>query len=314
MAEITIAASEQTFRLLFSSIRNNFRLAKSDSADFGWFRAGYALEAHIEGGTVDLRADNTVSIKELDVKWDRLDLTLGMDIPEVSIGGFCIIPNPFGGCVLRAPSISVFSDDPDISVTLPLGNLITSEISVVGSLRTRYAANPTRPANMNDWDAREANPSLASHWQVLVDPQTIDLDVFDIADMVGDLLENAVNAAIDNLLGFLPGWARDLIRAIIGPVIDLIRAILDIPDDIQEWISDLLNISFGISDFILTIVADYFADKYPIHQIEDPYPMLDPAANPNPGVPQFLIPVLVPILDLAVFNDDREMVLQANIG
>ena len=87
---------------------------------------------------------------------------------------------------------------------------------------------------MNDWDAQDVNPSLANHWQLYVDPQFLDVDIFDIADIVGDLLENAVNAAIDNLLGFLPGWARDLIKAILGPIIDLIRAILDIAVDIQE--------------------------------------------------------------------------------
>lgn len=313
MAHLTLAASEGTFQALFEGIRNNFRFTRSDSADFGPFTASYSLDAHLEGGSVDLRADNTVQIKELDIKWDTLDFSLGLDIPERCIGGFCIIPTPWG-CALRAPRICVFSEDPDISITLPLGNLITSEISVTGSLATRYATNPARPAGLNDWDAQDANPSLANHWQLFVDPQTVDLDVFDIADIVGDLLENALNAAIDNLLSFLPGWARDLIRAIFGPLIDLIRSILDLGDDIQEWISDLLNVSFGILDFILQLVADYFASQYPVHQIEDPYPIMEAAANPNPGSPALIVPVKIPIRDLRVFNDDQEMVLEANIG
>jgi hypothetical protein len=295
-------------------LRKNFKLVKSDSGDFGPFTASYALEAHLEGGTVDLRADNTVQIKELDIKWDKLDLTLGIDIPEICVGGFCIIPNPFGGCLVRAPRICIFSADPDISVTLPLGGLITSEISVTGSLLTKYAVNPARPPGMNDWDAQEANPSLANHWQLFVDPQFVDVDLFDIADIVGDLLENAVNAAVDNLLGFLPGWARALIKAILGPIIDLIRAILDIPDDIQEWISDLLNVSFGILDFVLQVIADHFAKKNPLHQIEDPYPILEATSNPNPGSPAKLVPVKMPIRDLKVFNDDLEMTIEANVG
>ena len=258
-------------------------------------------------------AQNTVQIKELDIKWDRLDLTLGLDIPGICVGGFCIIPSPFG-CILRAPRICVFDDDPDISFTLPLGDLITSEISVTGSLLTKYAVNPDRPGGMNDWDAQDADPSLASHWQLFLDPQFIDVDIFDIADIVGDLLEDAVDAAIDNLLGFLPGFIRDIIRAILGPIIDLIRDILDIADDIQEWISDLLNVSFGILDFILQQVAEYFASKYPIHQIEDPYPILEAAANPNPGAPLALVPVKIPIRDLRVFNDEQEMVLEGNVG
>ena len=314
MAHMTIAASEQTFQALFAALRDNFKLSLADSADFGPFSASYAVKAHLEGGSVDLRADNTVQIKELDIKWDQLDLSLGIDIPEICVGGFCIIPNPFGGCLLRAPRLCAFSADPDISLTLPLGGLITSEISVTGSLLTRYATNPARPAGMNDWDAQDATPSLASHWQLFVDPQFVDVDIFDIADIVGDLLENAVNAAIDNLLGFLPGWARSLLKALLGPVIDLIRAILDIADDIQEWISDLLNVSFGLLDLVLQFVADYFAAKTPLHEIEDPFPILEAAANPNPGAPSQIIPVKIPIRDLRVFNNDVEMVLEANVG
>ncbi len=314
MEHITIAGSENTFKIIFDSIRDNFQFIKADSVDFGPFTAGYSAEAHLEGGTVDLRADNTVQVKELDIKWDKLDLNLGIDIPEICVGGFCILPNPFGGCLIRAPRVCIFDSDPDINITLPLGGLITSEISVTGSLLTKYFINPARPGGMNDWDAQDFDPSLANHWQLFLDPQFLDVDIFDIADIVGDLLENAMNAAVDNLLGFLPGWARDLIKAILGPVIDLIRGILDIADDIQEWISDLLNVSFGILDFILQLVADYFAKENPLHQIEDPYPILEAAPNPNSGSPLMLVPVKIPIRDLKVFNDDHEMVLTGNIG
>ncbi|MFN0104847.1 MAG: hypothetical protein ACKV2U_22535 [Bryobacteraceae bacterium] len=314
MAHLTIAANEKTFVGLFQALRDNFHFSFSDSVDFGPFRAGIAVQAHLEGGTVDLRADNTIQVKELDIKWDQLDLSLGIDIPEICIGGFCIIPIPFDGCLLRAPRICVFSADPDINITLPLGGVITSEISVTGSLLTKYAVNPARPAGMNDWDAQDSNPSLASHWQIVLDPQTIDLDIFDIADIVGDLLENALDAAIDNLLGFLPGWAKALIKAIFGPIIDLIRAILDLGDDIQEWISDLLNVSFGLLDLVLQLVADFFANKNPIQLIEDPFPILPQAPNPNGGFPPVIVPVKIPIRDLRVFNDDVEMVMEANVG
>ncbi|MGB3919728.1 MAG: hypothetical protein WBL18_01190 [Methanothrix sp.] len=314
MAHLTIAASEKVFTGLFEAIRDNFQLTRSDSRDFGPFTASYSLKAHLEDGSLDLRADNTIQIKELDIKWDKLDLTLGIDLPEICVGGFCIIPIPFDGCLLRAPKICVFSKDPDISFTLPLGGLITSEISVTASLLTKYAINPNRPAGMNDWDAQDANPSLANHWQLFIDPKFLDVDLFDISDMVGDLLENAVDAAIDNLLGFLPGWARDLVKAIIGSAIGLIRKILDIGDDIQEWISDLLNVSFGILDFILQLIADYLANKTPIQEIEDPYPIMPADDNPNPGAPPKIVPVKIPIRDLKVYNDDKEMVIQGNVG
>jgi hypothetical protein len=61
-------------------------------------------------------------------------------------------------------------------------------------------------------------------------------------------------------------------------------------------------------------LADYFAGQYPLHQIEDPYPMLGAAINPNPGIPIQLIPVKIPIRDLRVFNNDVEMILEGNVG
>ena len=91
---------------------------------------------------------------------------VGIDIPEICVGGFCIIPNPFGGCILRAPRVCVFSDDPDIQLTLPLSGLIRHEVSFTGSLNFDYFVNPARPAGMDDWTAAEADPSLSNQWQL----------------------------------------------------------------------------------------------------------------------------------------------------
>ncbi len=312
MAHLTLAAAERTFVKLFERLRDEFVFADANSGTFGPFSGGYDVKLHLEGGTLDLRADNTVSIKELDIKWDKLDFSLGFDISEICIGGFCIIPTPFG-CALRAPKFCVFDKNPDISITLPLGGIITSELSVVASLLVKYFNDPNRQAWMDDWDAAEQSPSVANRWQVFLDPQTIDVDIFDIADIVGDLLEKAVEAVIDGLLGWLPGWVKDIIKAILGPIIDLIRTILDIPDDIQEWLSDLLNVSLGLLDAILTVVADYFASKSPLYQFEDPYSMMPSAPNPNGSGPS-LVTVKVPIRDVKVFNTDQEMVIEANVG
>lgn len=313
MAHLAIAASEQTFTRIFEAVRDALVFEKADSGSFGRFTAGYDVKCHLEGGRIDLRNDSTVLVEELDVKWDRLNLTLAFDIPEICVGGFCIIPNPFGGCLIRAPRLCVFGANPDVSVTLPLGGF-TSELTMAGGLKTRYFVPPARPAGMNDWDAQDAMPPLFNQWQVLLEPEFVDIDPIDIADTVGDFLERAVEAVIDGLLGFLPGWARDIVKGILGPIIDFIRWVLDIPDDIDEWLSDLLNVSFGILDFIAQAVLEYFADKKPLTSIEDPFPILQATANPNGAPPADLVPVKIPIRDLNVFNTDTEMVLEANIG
>ena len=136
---------------------------------------------------------------------------------------------------------------------------------------TSYFVDPARPPGMSPIQAE--NAGIPNKWQIFLDPQTVDVDIFDIADIVGDLLEDAITDAINALLPG-PQWLKDLILDILGPIIDLIRAILDLPDDIQEWFSDLLNVSFGLLDLILTAVADFFAAANPLYEFEDPFPIL----------------------------------------
>lgn len=302
MSDLTVAASEDTFRELFTVLRDNFTFAASDSANFGPFSASYAVALHLEDGTVDLRADNTVAVKELDVKWDTLSVGVGFNIDEICVGGWCIIPTPFG-CALRAPKACVFSDDPDIDIDLDLSGIVTSELSMTASLTTSYFVDPARPPGMSPVQAQ--NAGIPNEWRVFLDPQTVDVDIFDIADIVGDLLEDAITDAINALLPG-PQFLKDLVLAILGPIIDLIRAILDLPDDIEEWFSDLLNVSFGLLDSVLIAVADYFAARSPIFWFEDPYPILEAAGG--------LIPVKIPITDFTVRVDDDEMVVEANVG
>jgi hypothetical protein len=302
MSHLTVATSEDAFRNLFTVLRDNFTFAASDSANFGPFSASYAVALHLEDGAVDLRADNTVAVKELDVKWDTLSVSVGFDIPEICVGGWCVIPTPFG-CALRLPKICVFSDDPDVDVDIDLSGVITSELSLTASLATGYFVDPARPPGMTPVQAQ--NAGIPNKWQVFLDPETVDVDVFDIADIVGDLLEDALTDAVNALLPG-PQWAKDLVLAILGPVIDLIRAILDLPDDIEEWLSDLLNVSFGLLDLIITAVADYFAATNPLFEFEDPYPILEASGG--------LIPVKIPITDFTVIVNDDEMVVEANVG
>lgn len=303
MSQIVAATSEKAFRELFSELRDNFTFSNSESASFGPFSASYSIAMHLENGNVDLQNGNKIAIKELDIKWDTLEAGVGFDIPEICIGGWCIIPSPWG-CALRFPEICIFSSNPDIDITLDLSGIITSEISASASPVVKYRIDPARPPSMSNLDAEDAG--IPNKWQLFIDPQTVDIDVFDIADIIGDLLENAVRTVIEDILFFLPGFVIDIIWAILGPVIDLIRSILDITDDIAEWFSELLGVSLGLFNAILTFVADYFAKQYPLFEFEDPFPILPYSSG--------LIPVKIPIKDVVVQVDDKEMTLEANVG
>lgn len=303
MSQIVAATSEKAFRELFSELRDNFTFSNSESASFGPFSASYSIAMHLENGNVDLQNGNKIAIKELDIKWDTLEAGVGFDIPEICIGGWCIIPSPWG-CALRFPEICIFSSNPDIDITLDLSGIITSEISASASPVVKYRIDPARPPSMSNLDAEDAG--IPNKWQLFIDPQTVDIDVFDIADIIGDLLENAVRTVIEDILFFLPGFVIDIIWAILGPVIDLIRSILDITDDIAEWFSELLGVSLGLFNAILTFVADYFAKQCPLFEFEDPFPILPYSSG--------LIPVKIPIKDVVVQVDDKEMTLEANVG
>lgn len=309
MSHITVAVSEKSTKKLFEVLRDNLHFSKSDSASFSGFTASYSVGFHLEGGTFDLKGDNTVSVKELDLK-GTLVVGIGFDIPEICVGGWCI-PMPWPIPDICLPKICAFSDNPDIGINLDLSPFFTSEISMTASPLVVYKVNPGRIPTMTDLDAENAD--VSNEWQLFIDPVTIDFDLFDFADIVGDLLMKAIEDAIDGLFGWLPGWAKDLIMAILGPIVDLVREILDIPDDIGEWLSDLLGISFGLFNTILTFIADYFASKYPLHRMEDPFPLdFIPHLPFEPPTP--LIPVKIPIRDLSVRVNDVEMILSGNVG
>jgi hypothetical protein len=168
----------------------------------------------------------------------------------------------------------------------------------------KYAIDPARLPTMNDWDAKDAG--IPNKWQLFIDPEDIDIDLIDVADTVGNILDAAIEAAVEDLLFFLPEWAQDLILALLGPVVDAVRAILDIGDDLQEWLSDTLGVSLGLLDFVAQLIADYFAAGKPLVEIEDPFPVLD-----ADGI---LIPVLMPLEHIGVVVNTDELILTLDIG
>ena len=98
----------------------------------------------------------------------------------------------------------------------------------------------------------------------------------------------------------------------------VLKEILDIPDDIQEWLSDLLGVSLGLENIIGQALIEHFVTDDPLFELEDPYPILDKAPNPNnkqgqPPLPD-LVPVKLPIRDLTVSNNDVELILEGNVG
>ncbi|WP_433384145.1 hypothetical protein ACQPZX_23285 [Actinoplanes sp. CA-142083] len=67
----------------------------------------------------------------------------------------------------------------------------------------------------------------------------------------------------------------------------------------------LIGEKFDLLGQIETVVADYFASKYPIYEFEDPYPILTDAP---------LIPVKIPLRNLAATVTSKEMIITGDVG
>ena len=300
--DVVGAVSKGLVAQVFSQVLAGYKVDTSGSKRFGPFSVDYRVAAHSGGGSLDLAGDGTVAVKDLDITWDTLELCFGVDIPEICIGGFCIVPTPLG-CAVRAPRLCVFSATPDLHFCLELGGFLHSKVSLAVRPTTKYRVDPGRTGAMNDWDARDAGvPNL---WQIIASPVSIQFELIDITATAGDLFGNAVDAALDVLLGPLPGWAKDLARAILGPIEDVVRRLLGVADDVEQWLIDLIGHSLGLFDLILRLMSDYLG-SHPLAELPDPLPILDP----EPA----RIAVMLPIEFVGVQATAAELIVNADLG
>ncbi len=303
MADLTIAVSEAVCAKTLEVVVANFGFDVSDGADFGAFRVGYDGRLVLKGGSLELRDDGTVRLRELDARWDKLDFSLGVTLPEISFGGG-VVDLPLGTILL--PGASVFSGNPTVTVTVHLAPFVKHELSLVASPLIQHFKPGVTPIGKHCQQLHTALgvDDTKQQWRVFCDPQTIDFDPFDFANTVGDLFEQALTDAVDALLPHGP--LHDLILAAIGSVADLLRTLLDIPDDISEWLSDLFNVSLGVFNLIVQFVADFFGTCLSFFQLDDPYPMFPKTED--------LAEVTVPIQHLTATVSDAELVVTADIG
>ena len=302
MSHITIAASEKAFEQLFNAVRNNFTVSKSDSGNFGPFSASYSIKLHLDGGTIQLNNDGTIEIQDVDVVFDVLKVQICFDLPGFCIGGWCIVPDPWNGCLVSFPGFCIGGP---ICIPLDLSGLVSEINDIKAHLVPKYFVDPARLPTWSDLDAEFAGKS--NKWQIYIDPDWVSVDPIDIPATIGNIVENVLKAAIENLFpSWLPGWAKDLIWAFLGPLLDLVKSILGFLDNFEDFLQNLLGNTFDILGFIETAVADYFANKYPIYEFEDPYPLL-----PQSGV---LIPVKIPLRNLTATVNTNEMIVLADVG
>ena len=271
------------------------------------FRVGYYGRLFLKGGSPELRDDGTIRLRELDARWDKLYFSLAVKLPEISFGGG-LVEVPLGSILV--PGTGVFSGGKTVTFTVHLAPFVKHELSLVGSPLIQHFKPGVTPIGKHCQDLHTALDidDTKQQWRVFCDPQTIDFDLFDFADTVGDLFEEAFTGALDAALP--RGLLHDLILAGIGSIADLLRTLLDIPDDISEWLSDLFNVSLGVFNLILQFVADFFGKCISFFQLDDPYPMFPKTVEKGVELPD----VTVPLEHLTATVSDVELVVTADIG
>jgi hypothetical protein len=301
MSHLTLAASKRAFEELFKLARDGFTFAKSDSASFGPFSASYSVALHLEKGSIHLNDDGTVEIDALDVVWDTLTLQVCFDFPGFTIPGHCVVPDPWNGCLVGIPDIHIGGP---ICVHLNLSGLVSEISEVRAHLKAKYFIDPGRLPGWTDLQAEFAGKP--NKWQIFIDPDFVSVDPIDVPATIGNEFENLIEEAIKDLLpGWLPGWIKDLLMAFLQPVVDIVKAVLDVFDSVEDFLQDLIGEKLDLLGQIETAVADYFANKYPIYEPEDPYPILTDGP---------LIPVKIPLRNLKADVNSKEMIITGDIG
>ena len=307
MADLTIAVSEAVFAKTLEVVVANFGFDVSGKADYGAFTVAYDGHLFLKGGSLDLRDDGTIRLRELDARWDKLDFSLAVKLPEISFGGG-LVEVPLGSILL--PGTGIFSGGKTLTFTVHLAPFVKHELSLIASPLIQHFDPATTAIGKHCQGLHTALDidDTKPQWRIFCDPQTIDFDLFDFADTVGDLFEQAFTAALDATLP--RGLLHDLILAGIGSIADLLRTLLDIPDDISEWLSDLFNVSLGVFNLILQFVADFFGTCISFFQLDDPYPMFPKTVEKGVELPD----VTVPLEHLTATVSDVELVVTADIG
>jgi hypothetical protein len=245
------------------------------------------VKFRLENGNVRFASDGTIKIDELDIDWDRLFVQFDFDINTICTPRICLPDWLGGGCT---PRWCFFEGSPDFSIPINIPAVFNSEVSIDVRPKAYYGL---------------ATPS--NKWLIVLEPVgPVDIDIIDVADTVGDILDNAISAAVAAL------GIPDFVADILGSMVDVIRDLLDIADDVGEWIKDLVFQTLGIELGIDNLIFNWLTDTFDLPVTDDPIrvtlPPLPAGIGPAGGCP---ISVAVTYLEASV--DAAEMVLGADL-
>jgi hypothetical protein len=275
MNEITLAVSERVINQAAAAVEKSFQWSSSGETGHSGnvVRVGYDVAVHAEKGVINLigprprpfYSGGIVNISGLSIIWDTLDCYLDLSVPQVCLGGFCIIPDFWGGCILSAPRVCFFGGTIRVGLNLG-GGLIASRVSLAFSPDVKQATG---------------------EWDVLAHVVYSNVDLIDWGQTMDNVVHAFVQSVVNQLLGFLPGWARDIIDSVVGGLFDWIAGLIGLGSDVVDWLEQLLGVSVGLFNLALTAIADHFEDKLVLLSLNNPYTIMDsvPPAGQLPTLP-----------------------------
>jgi hypothetical protein len=266
MSDVSLAVSENAFKALFNKITPTPTMPFDGSTSLGPIWIGVEAAIHIvKAADIDFEDTDTFLVSELDIAWDKLILRLGFDIPTVTVGKVCLFRMPddapflAGECLAEFPGADLFTAEPDIGpIKINLNAIITY---VVSEFSGRYKI-------------RLENRS--GKLVLLAEAQATDIDPISINDTFGNLptiLQAAIAAAAASYVkANPPAWLIDAGLGLLGfpSITELLLDLLDIEDDVEEWLMDVLNEPIGLDNFVYQCILNAVLDK-PIFEIPDPY-------------------------------------------
>ncbi len=277
--DLVAAMSESGVNDVFDDIKQDFKYVAEIDKTSGRFRVYGTIAFDVPRGRISFVSGNNdfVRLTEVDIRTD-IDLTLRIRLPEIAIPKKCITL-PCDGEVCTPKIVLV----PEVDIYIPL-NLppITTEISGDGMIV------PELDELEKEWELK-----------LQLNPLTADIDLVDIADTMGDLFENIARRLLDDLLG--PVGA--IVYAIIGePMEWLIRTVLDIPDDLSEWLRRLLSDTLDLHG-LLARFLERITGKIVVMRFDQEMEVLKDELSET-------TPVTITIADVdAEVTDDRELAI-----
>ncbi|HVM73040.1 MAG TPA: hypothetical protein VMT91_14850 [Anaerolineales bacterium] len=266
-----------------------------------------------------------IHLHELDLKWEKLDLALSLQLKEKDIKLF--------GKTLR-----IFQGSPKLGIVLPLAKYIRhSEVDIHLEPEVRHI-----PPEIKDGQPIPATEG----WAIGFREAMVQFDVFDLEAIFEDVVVGALKVALNDALfgrdstlvdilidahlanfffrlqyrNLTPAQRRDKacqlaeqdLRLLISDS-QKIAILLDLPDDKRKWLYDSQHKNLDLVSWLAETLAHFFREKlaFPLPgelSLNPPDSLL--AKNPDLR----LAPIRVPVRNPALSINPGELLIQVEPG